>query len=141
MLSWRPQPPPSRWRKLKYAGKIFDTKAFDEDSGLGEEPMTVNNINNNETPGTSRLNLDQTSGSSRTTEASATNASAGAAGTGSDSISLTNSLHLVQQALTAGTSARAARVQQLKALVQSNQYNPSAQEISSALISAHLAGD
>ncbi len=103
--------------------------------------MTVNNINNNETPGTSRLNLEQTSGSSRTTEASAANASAGAAGTTSDSISLTNSLNLVQQALTAGSSARAARVQQLKALVQNNQYNPSAQEISSALISAHLAGD
>jgi len=99
-------------------------------------------VNNNEVPGASRLNLDQTAASSRTTDA-APSQSAGASGatSGADSISLTSSSTLVQQALSAGSDARAARVQQLKALIQSNQYNPSAQEISSAVISAHIAGD
>ncbi len=99
-------------------------------------------VNNNEPPGASRLSLDQTVASSRTADAGASQ-SAGASGatSGADSISLTSSSALVQQALSAGSEARAARVQQLKALIQSNQYNPSAQEISSALISAHIAGD
>jgi flagellar biosynthesis anti-sigma factor FlgM len=99
-------------------------------------------VNNNEAPGASRLNLDQTTASSRTTDAAASQASGtSGAPSGADSISLTSSSGLVQQALSAGSDARAARVQQLKALVQSNQYNPSAQEVSSALISAHIAGD
>jgi flagellar biosynthesis anti-sigma factor FlgM len=99
-------------------------------------------VNNNEAPGASRLNLDQSGAPSRTTDAAASQA-AGASGvtSGTDSISLTSSSSLVQQALSAGSDARAARVQQLKALVQSNHYNPSAQEISSALISAHIAGE
>ncbi|ERR1700734_3793262 len=99
-------------------------------------------VNNNEAPGASRLNLDQTGASSRTTDAAASQ-TAGASGVTSaaDSISLTSSSGLVQQALSAGSDARTARVQQLKALVQSNQYNPSAQEVSSALISAHIAGE
>ena len=99
-------------------------------------------VNNNEVPGASRLNLDQTAASSRTTDA-APSQSAGASGatSGADSISLTSSSTLAQQALSAGSDARAARVQQLRTLIQSNQYNPSAQEISSALIRAHIAGD
>jgi anti-sigma28 factor (negative regulator of flagellin synthesis) len=99
-------------------------------------------VNNNEAPGASRLNLDQTTASARTTDVAGSHASgASGATSGADSISLTSSSSLVQQALSAGSDARAARVQQLKALVQSNQYNPSAQEVSSALISAHIAGD
>jgi flagellar biosynthesis anti-sigma factor FlgM len=98
-------------------------------------------INNTEASGASRLNLDQTSGSSRAAEAAASQSSAGNTSPGGDSISLSSSPNLVQQALNAGTSARAARVQQLKALVQSNQYQPDAQEVSRALISAHIAGD
>jgi flagellar biosynthesis anti-sigma factor FlgM len=98
-------------------------------------------INNNETSGASRLNLDQTSGSSRAAEAGASQSSAGNTGAGGDSISLSSSPNLVQQALSAGASARSARVQELKALVQNNQYQPDAQEVSRALISAHIAGD
>jgi flagellar biosynthesis anti-sigma factor FlgM len=98
-------------------------------------------VNNNETPGASRLNLDQTGSSSRTAQTGASQPAAGVVSPGADSISLTSSSNLVQQALNAGSDARAARVQQLRALVQSNQYQPSAQEVSRALINAHIAGD
>ncbi len=100
-------------------------------------------INNNEPSNVSRLNLDQTTGSSRTaeTQAASTQPSGSGASAVGDSISLSSSPNLVQQALGAGASARAARVQQLKALVQSNQYQPDAQEVSRALIRAHIAGD
>jgi flagellar biosynthesis anti-sigma factor FlgM len=104
-----------------------------------EEPMTVNNINNSELSGSSRLGLDQTAATSRSAE-TGSNQSTSSVGSGADSIALTSSSGLVQQALHAGSDVRAARVQQLKALVQSNQYLPSAQEVSSALVDAHLAG-
>ena len=98
-------------------------------------------INNNQTPDVSSLNLDPTQSSSR---AAGAGASAPATSTGStpsvDSISLSNSPNLVQQALDSSSSARAARIQELKALVASNQYNPDPQEVSSALINAHIAG-
>ena len=108
--------------------------------------MMINNINNNEAPGVSQTNLDQSAASSRTGEtASAQNASAQPAGSGaspvSDSISLSSSPNYVQQALSAGASERSARVQQLKALVQSDQYQPNGLEVSRALVSAHIAGE
>jgi flagellar biosynthesis anti-sigma factor FlgM len=101
-------------------------------------------INNNDTPDISRLNLDQANlgkaqGSSRAAGASNSAATSGAPG--DDSISLSNSPNLVQQALASSSSDRSARIQELKALVQSNQYLPDAQEVSSALINAHLTGD
>jgi Anti-sigma-28 factor, FlgM len=105
--------------------------------------MMINNINNNEV---SQTNLDQSAASSRTGEvASLQNASAQPAGSGaspvSDSISLSSSPNFVQQALSAGASERSARVQQLKALVQSDQYQPNGLEVSRALVSAHIAGE
>jgi hypothetical protein len=108
--------------------------------------MMINNINNNEAPGVSQTNLDQSTASSRTGEAaSAQRAAAQTAGSGaspvSDSISLSSSPNYVQQALSAGASARSARVQQLKALVQSDQYQSSGLDVSRALIGAHIAGD
>lgn len=108
--------------------------------------MMINNINNTEAPGVTQTNLDQSTAPSRTSEAASTQgASAQPAGSPTspvnDSISLSSSPNLVQQALSAGASARSARVQQLKALVQNNQYEPSAQEVTRALIGAHIAGD
>jgi len=98
-------------------------------------------INNNETPNVSGLNLDKTQGSSRTASPGASKSVTTTDSTpGDDSISLSNSPNLVQQALNASSSVRAARTQELKALVQNNQYQPDAQEVSSALISAHLGG-
>jgi anti-sigma28 factor (negative regulator of flagellin synthesis) len=106
-------------------------------------------INNNDTPDVSRLNLDQanlnkTQGSSRAASASYSATTTGSATTtnapGGDSISLSNSPNLVQQALSSSSAERTARTQELKALVQNNQYYPDAQEVSSALIDAHLTG-
>lgn len=101
-------------------------------------------INNNETPDVSRLGLEKTpldkaQGLSRTASAGASKSADSTSG--DDSISLSNSPNLVQQALASASSARLARVQELKALVQNNQYNPDAVEVSRALISAHIKGE
>jgi len=103
--------------------------------------MMINNINNNDAPGVTQTNLDQSTAASRTSEAASAQPAGSPTSPVNDSISLSNSPNLVQQALSAGVSARSARVQQLKALIQSNQYQPSAQEVSRALIGAHIAGD
>jgi flagellar biosynthesis anti-sigma factor FlgM len=102
-------------------------------------------INNNDTPDISRLNLDQTNNLNKTQASARAAGASGASSTtdsspGDDSISLSNSPNLVQQALTSSSSERSARIQELKALVQNNQYQPDAQAVSSALIDAHLAG-
>jgi anti-sigma28 factor (negative regulator of flagellin synthesis) len=88
-----------------------------------------------------RLGLDQTRGSQGA-------GSAGAPASGSvqpnlahDSISLSTPGDIVQKALTAGASDRAARIQQLKNQIDSNQYQVDALATSRAIIDAHLAGD
>ncbi len=96
-------------------------------------------INNNPTPDVSSLNLDPTQSSARTAGGAAPAPTTDST-PGTDSISLSNSPNLVQQALSSSSSARSARIQELRALVQSNQYNPDAREVSSALIDAHIAG-
>jgi flagellar biosynthesis anti-sigma factor FlgM len=97
-------------------------------------------VNNNQPPDVSLLNLDKTQSSPPTTGTSASNSASTTSTPGEDSISLSNSPNLVQQALAATSPARTARTQELKALVQSNQYQPDAQEVSSALVNAHIAG-
>lgn len=102
-------------------------------------------IVNNNTPGVSQSNLDatnlgKTQAASRTSAAGSSAFATTDSTPGDDSISLSNSPNLVQQALNSSSSARSARVQELKALVQSGQYQPDAQEVSSALIDAHLTG-
>ena len=59
----------------------------------------------------------------------------------SDSINLTGVGGLVQSALSAGAQQRADRVEQLKQLVNSNQYSVDPEAVSRALIGAHLAGE
>ena len=98
-------------------------------------------IKNGETPDVSRLDLDQTRGSR---EVGATAASAGGSANptaSNDSISLSTPSGIVQQALTAGAADRAARIQQLKSQIDSNQYQVDALATSRAIIDAHLAGD
>ena len=101
-------------------------------------------INNNDTPDVSRLSpdkatLEKTQGASRAAGAYQPATTDGTPG--DDSISLSNSPNLIQQALDSASSARLARVQELKALVQNNQYQPDAQEVSRAVINAHLTGE
>lgn len=57
-----------------------------------------------------------------------------------DRIDLGSQNGLVSQAQTAGASERAARVEQLRALVQSGQYQVDANVLSQSLVSAALAG-
>ena len=86
------------------------------------------------------LNLDNTQNASSTAGRGCIPIRQHRSTPGADSISLSTSPNLVQQALNSSSAARTARIQELKALVASNQYQPSAQEVSSALIDAHLAG-
>ena len=95
-------------------------------------------INNNEPSDISRLNLEKTPGSSPAAGAGASKFSSTDSTPGRDSVSLSNSPNLVQQALNSTSSERSSRVQELKALVQSGQYQPDAREVAGALINAHL---
>jgi anti-sigma28 factor (negative regulator of flagellin synthesis) len=99
-------------------------------------------INNNQTPDVSNLQttLEKTQAPSRSGAAGASNFATADSTPGDDSISLSNSPNLVQQALSSSSPARSARTQELKALVQNNQFQSDAQELSSALVSAHLGG-
>lgn len=98
-------------------------------------------INNNQTPDPSLLNLDKTQSSPQTAGAGASQSATTSGTPGDDSISLSNSGNLIRQALNSSSEARSSRVQELKALVQSNQYQPDSQEVSRALIDAHIAGN
>jgi anti-sigma28 factor (negative regulator of flagellin synthesis) len=89
----------------------------------------------------SRLGLDQTRGSQGAGSTGAPASGPVQPSSGQDSISLSTPGDIVQQALTAGASDRAARIQQLKNQVDSNQYQVDAQATSRAIIDAHLAGD
>jgi flagellar biosynthesis anti-sigma factor FlgM len=95
-------------------------------------------INNNEPSDVSRLNLEKTPGASPAKGAGVSKFSTTDSTPGTDSVSLSNSPNLVQQALNSTSSERSSRVQELKALVQSNQYQPDAREVAGALINAHL---
>jgi flagellar biosynthesis anti-sigma factor FlgM len=95
-------------------------------------------INNNEPSDVSRLNLEKTPGAPPAAGAGASKFSTTDSTPGKDSVSLSNPPNLVQQALNSSSSERSSRVQELKALVQSNQYQPDAREVAGALISAHL---
>lgn len=101
-------------------------------------------VNNNDAPGASQLNLDQTS-LNRTqapprTSGTGSNYAISDSTPGDDTISLSTSSNLVQQALNSSSSSRSSRIQELKSLIQNNQYNPDPQDVSSALINATLAG-
>jgi anti-sigma28 factor (negative regulator of flagellin synthesis) len=100
-------------------------------------------VNNNNTPGISGLNLEQTSlsrtqGATQTPSAGESTFAPASNTPGDDSISLSNTPDLIQQALNSQSSSRASRVQELQALIQNNQYQPDSLEVSTALINAHL---
>ncbi len=89
----------------------------------------------------SQINLDQTRNTREVSDSSASGVTAANKSQGSDSIALSGISDLVSQAQSAGSDARAARVQQLKQLIESNQYPIDPVAVSRALISAHVAGD
>ena len=98
-------------------------------------------IKNGDTAGVSRTNIDQTSGSRKIGNAESSGSGSVDRTPGDDSIALSNTNGLVQQALTSGTDARSARILQLQQLVATNQYRVDAGAVASALVDAHLAGD
>jgi anti-sigma28 factor (negative regulator of flagellin synthesis) len=98
-------------------------------------------IHSGDATDTMEIQLDQAR-QSREVADSTSPSSGSTPGTGSsDSIALTGVGGMVQLALNAGANERAGRVQQLKQLVDSNQYTIDPQTVSRALIGAHLAGD
>jgi flagellar biosynthesis anti-sigma factor FlgM len=62
-------------------------------------------------------------------------------GSASDGIDLGSQLGLVSQAQAAGADSTAARIQQLRALVQSGQYTVDTHALSGSIIDATLQGD
>ncbi|HTS47322.1 MAG TPA: flagellar biosynthesis anti-sigma factor FlgM [Bryobacteraceae bacterium] len=68
------------------------------------------------------------------------NTSSSVAG-GPDSVALNGAGDLAQLALSAGANERADRIQQLKQLVDTNQYSVDPYTLSRALIGAHMVGD
>jgi len=98
-------------------------------------------IKNGDTAGVSRPNLDQTSESRKVGNAAPSGSGSVARTPGEDSIALSNTSDLAQQALTSGEAVRSARILQLRHLIETNQYHIDATAVASALIDAHLAGD
>lgn len=96
-------------------------------------------INNESTTGACQTNLDRTTDARPVSNGGGLGASGGSSQT-SDSITLSQSRDLVQLALSSGSADRETRIQQLKQLVQTNQYQVDAGTLSNALIDAHLAG-
>ena len=98
-------------------------------------------IKNSDTAGVSGTNLDQTSPSRQIGNAASSSSAAVDRTPADDSITLSNTNGLVQQALTSGTEARSARILHLRQMVETNQYHVDAAAVASALIDAHLVGD
>ena len=62
-------------------------------------------------------------------------------GLGDDSVALSSAAHMVQQALGAGSDARAVRVAELRQQIQSGQYVTDPAAISQAILNASIAGE
>jgi flagellar biosynthesis anti-sigma factor FlgM len=99
------------------------------------------NIKPGVTSNASQINLNQTAEPRDVARAGSSETSSAGPSPVGDSIKLSNTSDLVQQALNAQSDTRAARVDQLKQLYASNQYNVDAGAVSRALIGAHLTGD
>lgn len=89
----------------------------------------------------SQVDLDRTGGSRPVGSGSGSSSVSASSSQAGDSIALSQTSDLVQLALSAGAATRSARTEQLKNLVETNQYNVDASSVSNALIDAHLAGD
>ena len=98
-------------------------------------------IKNGDTAGVSQPNLEQTNASRKVGNATSSSSTSGVRSPGEDSIALSNTSDLAQQALTSGADARSARILQLRHLIETNQYHVDATAVAGALIDAHLAGD
>lgn len=99
------------------------------------------NVKPGDTSNASQINLNSTPEPRDVSRSSLAESNPSTDSPAADSIALSNTSNLVQLALNSGTEARAARVQELKQLYQSNQYYADPVSVSRSLISAHIAGD
>ena len=95
-------------------------------------------IKNDNTTAASEIGLSQTRESRDAANAAASKPAA-IGSPAADSVALTGVRDLVQRAVSSGADARAARINQLKQQIASNQYEVDPLAVSQALISAHLA--
>ena len=93
-----------------------------------------------DTPDATRMELNPTRGAREAESPAASNPVSPNRTPSSDSIALSGTNSLVQQALGAGSRARAARIQELQQQVQSGQYQVDATAVSRSLIEAHFTG-
>jgi flagellar biosynthesis anti-sigma factor FlgM len=97
------------------------------------------NIKTGDATNASQINLDQTRAPRQSGSVDASGQTVTGPAVGGDSIALSSTRDLIQQALSAGSDARLARIQELKQQIDSNQYQVDPVAVSRALISAHLA--
>ncbi len=98
-------------------------------------------IKTGDTPDATRMDLNPTRGTREAGGPAASNSVSPNRTPSGDSIALSTTTGLVQQAMGAGLDARAARVLELQKQFQSGQYQVDAMAVSRALIEAHRAGE
>ena len=94
-----------------------------------------------DTPDATRMDLNPTRGTRETSGTAASDSISPSRTPSNDSIALSGTNNLVQQALGAGSDARAARVLELQQQVQSGQYQVDAVAVSRSLIQANFNGE
>ena len=98
-------------------------------------------IKTGDTPDAMRMDLNPTRGTREAGGLADSKSVSPSPTTSGDSIALSGTTGLVQQAIVSGTDARAARVQELQKQLQSGQYQVDAMAVSQAVIEAHLGGE
>jgi flagellar biosynthesis anti-sigma factor FlgM len=98
-------------------------------------------IKTSDTPDATRMELNPTRATREADGPTASNSVSSNATSSSDSIAISGTNSLVQQALSSGSATRAARVAELQKQYQSGQYQVDAVAVSRALIATHLAGE
>ena len=93
-----------------------------------------------DTPDATRMDLNATRGTRETSGPAASDSVSPSRTPSSDSIALSGTNGLVQQALSTGSNTRTARIQELQRQVQSGQYQVDAMAVSRSLIDAHFTG-
>jgi flagellar biosynthesis anti-sigma factor FlgM len=98
-------------------------------------------IKTSDTPDATRMDLNPTRATREADGPSSSNSASASRTPSSDSITISGTNSLVQQALGSGSADRAARVLELQRQFQSGQYQVDSVAVSRALIAAHLAGE
>jgi len=98
-------------------------------------------IKTSDTPDATRMDLNPTRGTREAGNSTASNSVTGNRIPSTDSIAISGTNSLVQQAIGSGSADRAARVLELQQQYQSGQYQADPVAVSRALIAAHLAGE